>query len=84
MELLQLTIGDYSLTPPLALYWCVLSLTRSPSPQRNKILLGLKFYGYDFKFSISDMEEASYISNKSLYMYHLDTQQVSAHGVTSK
>ena len=29
-----------------------------------------------------DMEEVSYISNKSLeyvYMYHLDTQQVSVH-----
>ena len=34
-----------------------------------------------------DMEEVSYISNKSLeyvYRYHLDTQQVSAHRVTSK
>lgn len=33
---------------------CVLSLAPEPSPQRNKILLGLNFYGYDF--STSDME----------------------------
>ena len=33
---------------------CVLSLAPDPSPQRNKILLGLNFYGYDF--STSDME----------------------------